>query len=90
MRLGGDVAMRTLTTIYDTVFSDVSPWQVVNLASTAGVQWQSATARGDDGYLRTGPASQQALVTANNAQERLTQLQVSVENGIPWLVLIQE
>lgn len=90
MRLGGDVAMRTLTTIDDTVFSDVSPWQVVNLKQhVLGLQWQSASARGDDGYLRTGPATQQALIAANNAQERLTQLQVSIENDIPWLVLIE-
>jgi uncharacterized repeat protein (TIGR01451 family) len=91
MRLGGDVAMRTLTTIDNTVFSDVSPWQVVDLKQhVLGLQWQSATARGDDGYLRTGPATQNVLTAANNAQERLTQLQVSVENEIPWLVLIQQ
>jgi uncharacterized repeat protein (TIGR01451 family) len=90
MRLGGDIAMRALTTIDNTVFSDVSPWQVVNLKQhVLGLQWQSASARGDDGYLRTGPATQQALIAANNAQERLTQLQVSVENDIPWLVLIE-
>jgi hypothetical protein len=89
MRLGGSVAMRTLTTIDSTVFSDVSPWQVVDLKpGVLGLQWQPATARGDDGYLRTGPGSQVALTAANNAQESLTQLQVTVENDIPWLVLI--
>jgi uncharacterized repeat protein (TIGR01451 family) len=90
MRLGGDIAMRTLTTIDDTAFSDVSPWQVVDLKQhVISLQWQSATARGDDGYLRTGPATQQVLTAANNARESLTQLQVATENQIPWLVLIE-
>jgi len=90
MHLGGDVMMRTLTTIDDTAFSDASPWQIVDLKQhILGLQWQSASARGDDGYLRTGPATQQALVSANNARENLTELKVTVENNIPWLVVIE-
>ena len=90
MRLGGNVMMRTLTTIDDTVFSDVSAWQVVDLKQhVIGLQWQSASAHGDDGFLRTGPASQQALIAANNAQERLSGFKVTVENDIPWLVPIE-
>jgi len=90
MRLGGNAMMRTLTTIDDTVFSDVSPWQVVDLKQhIIGLQWQSASAHGDDGFLRTGPASQQALMAANNAHEPLTGFKVTVENDIPWLVVIE-
>jgi hypothetical protein len=84
------VLLRSVTTIDGGPFSDVSPWQVVDLRQLRiGFEWQSATTRGDDGFLRAGSAAQQKLIAANNAQERLTQLQVSVENGIPWLVLIE-
>ncbi|HEY2396434.1 MAG TPA: DUF11 domain-containing protein [Rudaea sp.] len=90
MHLGGDIMMRTLTTIDETVFSAVSPWQVVDLKQhILGLQWQSASAHGDDGYLRTGPATQQTQIAANNAQESLTELKVTVENDIPWLVVIE-
>jgi len=90
MRSGHDVLLRSVTTIDGGPFSDVSPWQVVDLRQLRiGFEWQSATTRGDDGFLRAGSAAQQKLIAANNAQERLTQLQVSVENGIPWLVLIE-
>jgi len=90
MRSGHDVLLRSLTTIDGGPFSDVSPWQVADLRQLRiGFEWQSATTRGDDGFLRAGSAAQQKLIAANNAQERLTQLQVSVENGIPWLVLIE-
>jgi len=90
MHLGGDIMMRTLTTIDDTVFSDVSPWQVVDLKQhILGLQWQSASAHGDDGYLRTGPATQLSLVSANNARENLSGFKVAVDNDIPWLVVIE-
>jgi uncharacterized repeat protein (TIGR01451 family) len=90
MRSGQNVLLRSLTTIDGGPFSDVSPWQVVDLNQLRlGFEWQPATTRGDDGFLRAGSAAQQKLIAANNTQEKLTQLQVSVENGIPWLVLIE-
>jgi len=89
MRSGNDVLLRSLTTIDGGPFSDVSPWQVVDLrALRLGFEWQSATTRGDDGYLRSGSAAQQALIAANNSHEVPTQLRVADVNGIPWLALV--
>jgi len=90
MRSGNDLLLRSLTTIDGGPFSDVSPWQVVDLrALRLGFEWQSATTRGDDGYLRGGSTAQQALIAANNSREVPTQLQVAVVNGIPWLELVR-
>ena len=89
MRSGKDVLLRSLTTIDGGPFSDVSPWQVVDLrALRLGFEWQSATTRGDDGFLRAGSAAQQALIAANNSREAPTQLRVTAVNGIPWLALV--
>jgi len=88
MRSGKDVLLRSLTTIDGGPFSDVSPWQAVDLrALRLGFQWQSATTRGDDGFLRAGSAAQQALIAANNSREAPTQLRVTTVDGIPWLAL---
>jgi uncharacterized repeat protein (TIGR01451 family) len=88
MRSGNDVLLRSLTTIDGGPFSDVSPWQVVDLrALRLGFEWQSATTRGDDGYLRGGSTAQQMLMAANNSREVPTQLRVAVVNGVPWLAL---
>jgi uncharacterized repeat protein (TIGR01451 family) len=89
MRSGNDVLLRSLTTIDGGPFSDVSPWQVVDLrALRFGFEWQSART-GDDGFLRAGSASQQKLIAANNSRETPTQLRVAVVNGIPWLALVE-
>jgi len=88
MRSGNDVLLRSLTTIDGGPFSDVSPWQVVDLrALRLGFEWQSATTRGDDGYLRGGSTAQQMLMAANNSREVPTQLRVAVVKGVPWLAL---
>lgn len=90
MRAGGDVLMRSLTTIDDTVFSDVAPWQVVDLkALRLGFEWQSATTHGDDGFLRAGSAASMILMAANNSREAPASLQVATVNDVPWLVLVE-
>jgi uncharacterized repeat protein (TIGR01451 family) len=90
LRLGGDVMMRTSTTIDDTAFSDTGPWQAVDLNQhLIRLQWQSASSRGDDGYLSAGSATREVAISANNARENLTRLQVKVENNIPWLVPVE-
>ena len=91
MRLGSDVMMRSVVPIDATAFSDVSPWETVDLKQhILRLQWQSATSRGDDGYLRAGSATREALTAANNTREGLTQVKVCVENNIPWLVLLDQ
>lgn len=85
MRLDGGIAMRTLTTIDDSAFSTVSPWTPVDLGQhTLTVRWQSASAAGDDGYLRVGTLP----LVATNARDGLGELRVAVDNSIPWLVPI--
>jgi hypothetical protein len=85
VRLGNDVAMRTLTTIDDTEFSVLSAWQIVDMKAHAfGLSWQSATAHGDDGWLRVGALP----LSANNARENLAALHVAVDHDVPWLVTI--
>jgi len=90
VRLGSDIAMRTLTTIDDTAFSDVSAWTIVNLQQhRISLDWRSASAHGDDGFLRVGTANTSLPLVANNARENLAQVQVAVSNEIPWLVAVQ-
>jgi hypothetical protein len=90
IRLGTDVAMRTLTSIGDGVFSDVSPWRAVDLKQhLLTLDWQSASARGNDGYLNVQAPGSQLLVAGRNAKDPVTRLQIAVENNIPWLVPIE-
>jgi uncharacterized repeat protein (TIGR01451 family) len=86
MRIGANIAMRTLTTIDATPFSDVSPWQTVNLKQgNLALAWRAASSRGDDGFLRNGSLP----LTANNSTDNLASLQVETENDIPWLVPVE-
>jgi len=86
MRMGAKVAMRTLTTIDDTQFSDVSAWKVIELKQNIiALAWQSASSRGDDGYLRIGSLP----LSSNNSRDGLTHLQVATQNDIPWLVPVE-
>ena len=91
MRAGGDVLMRSLTSIDGSAFSDVAAWQVVDLAQhRIAFEWGAATTRGDDGFLRAGSATRQTLMAANNSREMPAQLQIATVDNIPWLVLIQQ
>jgi hypothetical protein len=90
MRAGGDVLMRSLTPIDGSRFSDVAPWQVVDLGQhRIGFEWRAATTRGDDGILRAGSATQQALMAANNSREMPAHLQIATVDNVPWLVLVE-
>jgi uncharacterized repeat protein (TIGR01451 family) len=90
MRIGADIAMRTLTTLDDGPFSDVSEWKVVDLKQhLINLGWRSASATGDDGFLSVGSSSTQMPLVANNSRENLTRLQVATENDIPWVVPVE-
>jgi uncharacterized repeat protein (TIGR01451 family) len=89
-QLGGAFLMRTLTPIDDSVFSDVAPWHAVDLKQRLiGLQWQTASGQGDDGLLYAGSAGRIVPMAANNSTEAVAQLDVTVENDIPWLVLVE-
>ncbi len=86
-RLGGDIGMRTLTKSADGVSSDVSPWRVIDLKQhLLNLDWQSASARGNDGYLSVAAGNSQMSPSPHNVTEAATQLHIAVENGVPWLV----
>lgn len=89
MRSGNDVLLRSLTTIDGGPFSDVSPWQVVDLRGLRlGFEWQSATTRGDDGFLNIATGNSRMSFAASNEKALVTRLQIAVENDIPWLLPI--
>jgi uncharacterized repeat protein (TIGR01451 family) len=89
MRAGHDILMRSLTPIDGSKFSDVAPWQVVDLgAHRIGFAWSVAT-HGDNGFLSAGSATRQTLMAAHNRHETPAQLQVATANNIPWLVLVE-
>ncbi len=91
VRLGRDIAARTLTRVGDGVFRDVSPWRTVDLKQhVLGLAWQSASARGGDGYLNVATGNSQISITGHDVKEPVTQLQVAVKNDIPWLVPIDQ
>lgn len=90
VRLGSDVAMRTLTSGSDGAFSDVSPWRTVDLKQhILNLDWQSASARGSDGYLNVAAGNSQMTAAGRNVKESVTQLHITLENNIPWLVPIE-
>jgi uncharacterized repeat protein (TIGR01451 family) len=90
MRMGAAIAMRTLTTIDDGPYSDVSEWKVVDLKQhLINLGWRPASARGDDGFLSVGSSSTQMPLVANNSREDLARLQVTTENDIPWVVPVE-
>jgi hypothetical protein len=49
------------------------------------LQWQSAS-NGDDGFLSAGSTVREAVFSANNARAPIDQIQIRVDNDIPWLV----
>jgi uncharacterized repeat protein (TIGR01451 family) len=90
VRLGSDIAMRTLTRSGDSVFSDVSPWHTADLKQhVLNLDWQSASARGNDGYLNVEAGSSNMMAAGRNVRESVTQLHIALDNNIPWLVPIK-
>ena len=89
-RLGSDILARTLTGAGEGKGRDVSAWRAIDLKQHAlNLDWQSASARGNDGYVNVAAGNSQMAPSTHNVKEAATQLQISVENNIPWLVPIQ-
>jgi Domain of unknown function DUF11 len=89
VRLGADVAMRTVTSTGDRLVSDVSAWRTVDLKQhVLNLGWQSASARDDDAHLSVAAGNLQMSATGHALTEPLRQLHIAVENDIPWLVPI--
>ena len=82
-RLGYGFALRTLTTIDDSAFSAVAPWTPIDLGhGVLTLAWHSASAAGDDGYLRVGSLP----AVAHNLRVDPARLQIATDRGVPWLV----
>jgi len=89
-RLGNDIAMRTLTNTGDGAFSDVSSWRIIDLKQhVLNIDWQSASSHGNDGYLNVAAGNSPMSPSPHNVKESATQLQIAVQNEIPWLVPIE-
>ena len=88
-RFGRDIALRTLTTNVHGM-NEVSPWQTVDLnRHLLEFAWQSASAHGNDGYFAAAAGGSPVLVDQRGVQDRLTHLLITVENSVPWLIVIE-
>jgi uncharacterized repeat protein (TIGR01451 family) len=87
-RFGSDIVLRALTTDASGA-SRQSAWQSVSVDQhLLTFAWQTASNGGNDGYLQAGGTSTSLLLSGSTEHDRLTQLWVTVENSVPWLVLI--
>jgi uncharacterized repeat protein (TIGR01451 family) len=88
-RFGRDVAVRTLTN-GSRGESRNSEWQVVELdRHVLEFAWQAATANSADGYFAVAAGGMPLLVDGRAVPDRLSYLQIHVENRVPWLLLIE-
>jgi len=85
-RFGHDTVFRALTTEANGV-ARPGTWQPVNLDQhLLSFAWQTAL-DGNNGYLKMGGINPTVLlVGASGERERLTQLWVTVQSSVPWLV----
>jgi len=83
---GHDTVFRALTTEANGVVRP-GTWQLVNLDQhLLSFAWQTAL-DGNNGYLKMGGVNPTVLlVGASGERERLTQLWVTVQSSVPWLV----
>ena len=88
-RFGHDIALRTLT-VGSRGESRNSEWQTVDLdRHVLEFAWQSASAQAADGYFAVAAGGTPVLVDGRAVPDRLTYLHISVENRVPWLMLIE-
>jgi hypothetical protein len=88
-RFGAQIALRTLTT--DSRGANArSEWRTADLdRHVLEFAWQSASERHNDGYFAAAAGGTPVLVDGRVEPARLTYLLIPVENGVPWLVLIE-
>jgi hypothetical protein len=90
-RLGTDIVLRTQTNPGNGAPHDVSAWRTVDLKQhVLSLDWQSASARGHDGYINVAAGNSQMSPSTHDVKEPATQLQIAVENDIPWLLPIAQ
>ncbi len=88
-RFGHDIALRTLT-LGNHGESRNSEWQAVDLdRHLLEFGWQSASPGRADGYFAVAAGGTPVLIDGRAVADRLTYLQINVENRVPWLLLIE-
>jgi uncharacterized repeat protein (TIGR01451 family) len=88
-RFGADIALRTLTTDSRGATA-MSEWRTADLdRHVLEFAWQSASERRNDGYFAAAAGGTPVLVDRRAEPARLTYLLIPVENGVPWLLLIE-
>ena len=89
-RFGHDIALRASSPDAQGVMRP-GTWQVIDLEQhLLSFAWQAA-ASGNDGYLKVGAASPtQVALGASAERAAVTKLWVTVQNSVPWLVLISQ
>ena len=89
-RFGNDRVVRASTR---TAAGLVEPgaWQIVDLEQGLfSFAWQTAS-NASNGYLTAGGAAASLpLISSSTERDRLTQLWVTVQNSVPWLVVITQ
>ena len=89
-RFGQNVVLRTLTTDAGGM-NAVSEWQTVDLGGhVLELAWQSASAQKNDGYFAVGAGGTPVLIDGRTISDQLSYLQITVENNVPWLTLIEQ
>ncbi len=88
-RFGTEIALRTLTTDSRGATAR-SEWRTADLdRHVLEFAWQSASERHNDGYFAAAAGGTPVLVDGRVESARLTYLLIPVENGVPWLLLIE-
>jgi len=88
-RFGAEIALRTLTTDSRGAIAR-SEWRTADLdRHVLEFAWQSASERHNDGYFAAAAGGTPVLVDGRVESARLTYLLIPVENGVPWLLLIE-
>ena len=88
-RFGAEIALRTLTTDSRGAIAR-SEWRTADLdRHVLEFAWQSASEQHNDGYFAAAAGGTPVLVDGRVESARLTYLLIPVENGVPWLLLIE-
>ena len=89
-RFGHDVVLRTLATDAHGM-NAFSEWQTVDLTGhVVELAWQSASAQQSDGYFAVAAGGTPVLIDGRTISDQLSSLQITVENNVPWLTLIEQ
>jgi hypothetical protein len=88
-RFGSSIALRVLTTDVHGA-TEVSPWENVDMRQQLlEFAWQSASSRGNDGYLAAGSGGSPILIDERGVRDRLSHLLIPLDNSVPWLIVIE-